>query len=179
MKAFNRGKETYVLKWNSEFLLKCQTLDLTWHYMDMKTLTERDASPRNTTGFSYSSFNLVPIEVRVAMNSHRRRHNSEFRIGGWRDIQLSTNAYFKKAYSITRHIKTIVDTFWWIDIRQSARRSPRRFLISPGTDGNSLFSKVQPAFCLTWNFASCQVYCLAFEEELTVPHKYLSLFITP
>ena len=28
-------------------------------------------------------------------------------------------------------------------------------------------------------FASCQVYCLAFEEELTVPLKYLSLFITP
>ena len=26
---------------------------------------------------------------------------------------------------------------------------------------------------------SCQVYCLAFEEELTVPLKYLSLFITP
>ena len=25
----------------------------------------------------------------------------------------------------------------------------------------------------------CQVYCLAFEEELTVPLKYLSLFITP
>ena len=24
-----------------------------------------------------------------------------------------------------------------------------------------------------------QVYCLAFEEELTVPLKYLSLFITP
>ena len=28
-------------------------------------------------------------------------------------------------------------------------------------------------------FASCQVYCLAFEEELTVPLKYLSLSITP
>ena len=27
-------------------------------------------------------------------------------------------------------------------------------------------------------FASCQVYCRAFEEELTVPLKYLSLFIT-
>ena len=27
--------------------------------------------------------------------------------------------------------------------------------------------------------ASCQVYCLGFEEELTVPLKYLSLFITP
>ena len=26
--------------------------------------------------------------------------------------------------------------------------------------------------------ASCQVWCLAFEEELTVPLKYLSLFIT-
>ena len=28
-------------------------------------------------------------------------------------------------------------------------------------------------------FASCQVYCLAFEEELTVPLEYLRLFITP
>ena len=27
--------------------------------------------------------------------------------------------------------------------------------------------------------ASCQAYCLAFEEELTVPLTYLSLFITP
>ena len=65
----------------------------------------------------------------------------------------------------------------------SGRRRPRETEVR-----NANFASAEPFLTLlrgevrvTLHFdkASCQVYCLAFEEELTVPPKYLSLFITP